>query len=323
MSVQKWQGDFNGRVYDVRSVTVVGNADNLVLGEEKGASKLNKRDKLMVSQLQEWWAKEGKEKQSQSQSEDPRGESEKELKICDIVPSNKVFNSTCTVLEQVTTKIPRCKILRVSDNTKSTIPIIFLDKDGFTLKQEVGRDVYDIFVSEHLDLLRLAKPGKLVNLTGLQCVKSQKEGEDDGYKIVINSQADANCRVISNAANKPQNQILTNVSQDSEFDRMFANAMQLPNTEDISTEMTEKHALEDSNLTDGLEKGKIVATSRIDNEGKDNDSESIHVPIFSVNSEPFVIRPCTSTDNSTSMDDENENQAQISKRLEKQWPAKR
>ena len=89
MSVQKWQGDFNGRVYDVRSVTVVGHADNLVLGEEKGASKLNKRDILMVSQLQEWWAKEGKEKQSQSQSEDPRGESEKELKICDIVPSSK------------------------------------------------------------------------------------------------------------------------------------------------------------------------------------------------------------------------------------------
>ena len=45
MAVQKWQGCLNGRVYDARSVTVVGDVNNSALASETISSN-NKRDEI-------------------------------------------------------------------------------------------------------------------------------------------------------------------------------------------------------------------------------------------------------------------------------------
>ena len=66
MSVQLYQGFRNGRVFDARSVTVVGHSEKDLSHED--CKPLNKRDGLKVKELIEWWDKEGRDKQSQSQA---------------------------------------------------------------------------------------------------------------------------------------------------------------------------------------------------------------------------------------------------------------
>jgi len=312
MAVQIWQGFPNGRVYDARSVTVVGHADILLSDMDEHTIILNKRDKIKVQELKDWWAKEGKEKQSQSQE---MHDNENQLQFCDISSTTKVFNTACTVIEQMSTKIPRCKILRVSDSTKSSIPMVVLDPDGITSKTEVGRDMQDIFVTEHLDLLRLAKNGKRVGLKGVQCVPFHTDGENNlSYKLVINSDVKADCHIISNMKQCAHNKDDLETMEDSEFDRMLANAIHLPDTEEGSSAGiigSSSGLIGKSTANAELLGGMVHPQSIKDKNLKQKDSSvekeddcDISIPVLPSNSGALVIRPCTTTDESTNIEDE-------------------
>merc|ERR1711997_996863 len=134
-----YNGYPNGRVFDARSVTVIGNVETIPLENQSDLSNLNKRYLLKLKLLQDWWTKEGKEKQSQSQELD---DNENQLRFCDIVSTTKQFNIMCTVREQITTKVAdkRCKILRVFDGTNSSLPMMYFDKDTNFLQTSTERD---------------------------------------------------------------------------------------------------------------------------------------------------------------------------------------
>ena len=312
MAVQIWQGFHNGRVFDARSVTVIGHTEILLPNMDEHNTILNKRDKNKVQELKDWWAKEGKEKQSQSEE---MNEHKDQLQFCDISATTKVFNTACTVIEQIGTKTPRCKILRVSDSTKSSIPMVFLDPDGSTLKTEVGRDMQDIFVTEHLDLLRLAKVGKKVGLKGVQCVLFHTGGQNNlSYKLVINSDVKADCHIISNTRQSMHNKDDLELMEDSEFDKMLANAIHLPDTEEESSAgvMGPSSVFIGKSSTNAqLERGIIHPQSKKDKnlnqtdsaEEKEDDCD-ISIPALPSNSGALVLRPCTITDESTNMDDD-------------------
>ena len=231
MAVQKWRGCLNGRVYDARSVTVVGDVNNSALASET-ISLNNKRDEIKVKELQEWWDNEGKQKQSQSEELH-----EMEMRFCDILPSTKQFNISCTVLDQFSTETGRCKVLRVTDNTKSTIPFISFDIARGRMSYQIGRETFDIFVTDHAELLKLAKIGKHIALKGVQCVSTQIGGDpdadvtrSDAIKLTISSHTDSSCRVLTSTSAKSQSNVGgVPYLNDSEFDRMFANAMEVPN----------------------------------------------------------------------------------------------
>ena len=295
MSVQMYQGFRNGRVFDARSVTVVGHSENNLSHDD--SAQLNQRDKLKVKELCDWWDKEGRDKQSQSQE---LKENENYIEFREITSSTKILNIRCTIVEQVPTKITRCKILRVTDNTTSNLPIVFQDRDGITLKSEMNSSIHDIFVVEYLDLLRLAKPGKNVSLKGIQCVSNTLKDESiTSYKLIINSNVKADCHIISSTEQTNSNQDNGSLD-DSEFDRMFANAIKLPNTEEgSSADITNKNHVAEGNVLDGMiNRQEKPSCSKDDNQEKTDDSEDLSVPIFPVNSGPLIVRPCESTDES-------------------------
>ena len=303
MAVQIWQGYRNGRVYDARSVTVVGHAEKELQDELTNDKDLNKRDRSKVEELQEWWSKEGKEKQSQSEELQI---DENQIQFCDIRPSNKIFNIMCKIHDQVPTKITRCKVLRVSDNTKACIPIVYLEKDGETYKTEIGRDVQDIFVTENLDLMKLAKAGKRVILKGVQCVLTSINGKSDPvYKFLINADVKSDCNVLS-ATHDLQNKDEGSMP-DSEFDRMLANAIQLPDTEESSIEVTrnKNNVSQVSEFPIDVAKLDVGHKNNTANKEKTDDSEEVSIPVFPVNTGPLIIRPCTSTDESSNTEEDN------------------
>ena len=311
MSIQMYQGFLNGRVFDARSVTVVGHSEKVTI--EKELSLLNKRDKTKLDELRKWWAKEGKEKNSQSLDVT---NTENLLEFRNITSSTTVFNIKCTVIEKISTKMTRCKILRVSDKTKSKLPMVYQEKDGITLKSKVESDVHDIFVEEHLEMLQLAKPGKMIVLNGLQCVSMTLNSSSEiAYKLVINSEVKTNCSTVSKQKQNAQNPEHSSF-QDSEFDRMFANAVKLPSTEEESScEVSNKNLVaENLNAKEMVNDENVPSCSKDNNPEKTDESEELSIPIFPVNTGPLIVQPCESTDESMTTD-KNENSDSHSRKL--------
>jgi len=236
MSIQMYQGYRTGRVFDARSVKVVGHCENVLNDEDLQA--LNKRDKIKIDELKNWWKIEGKEKNSQSQE---LTDNQNLLEFCSISSSTKVLNIACTVLEQISTKITRCKILRVTDNTKSKLPMIYQEEDGSTLNSRLDSDIHDIFVKEHLELLRLAKPGKKITLKGLQCVSKESA---NAYQLIIDSEVKADCKINSSLKQAAQMQEHESL-EDSELNRMIARAIKPQSTEEDSS-----HDVSNNNTTE-------------------------------------------------------------------------
>merc|ERR1719414_1527877 len=109
------------------------------------------------------------------------------------------------------------------------------------IKSRIDSDVHDIFVKEHLELLQLAKPGNKVMLKGVQCEYMKSV---NAYQLIIDSEVIADCKIISNntetAPKEPHDSL-----QDSELDKILANAFKMPSTdEESSLEMSNKQASE-------------------------------------------------------------------------------
>ena len=304
-----YNGYPNGRVFDARSVTVIGNVEKIPLENQSDLSNLNKRDLLKLKSLQDWWTKEGKEKQSQSQELE---DTENQLRFCDIVSTTKKFNIMCTVREQITTKVTdkRCKILRVFDGTNSSLPMMFFDKDANSLQTSTERDSYDIFVMENLDLMRLAKAGKHIHLKGVQFTETSiNEDSGTAYKLLINSDVNANCRVISSSVYDNRNNKDNGLMEDSEFDRMFANAIQLPDTEESSADFTllsisnaiNKQGTHSSQNGDP-KKSTPKKKNNLNESNSTVETDDVSRPIFPCTEGSLIIRSDTSTDDSTADD---------------------
>ena len=304
-----YNGYPNGRVFDARSVTVIGNVEKIPLENQSDLSNLNKRDLLKLKLLQDWWTKEGKEKQSQSQELE---DTENQLRFCDIVSTTKQFNIMCTVREQITTKVTdkRCKILRVFDGTNSSLPMMFFDKDANSLQTSTERDSYDIFVMENLDLMRLAKAGKHIHLKGVQFTETSiNEDSGTAYKLLINSDVNANCRVISSSVYDNRNNKDNGLMEDSEFDRMFANAIQLPDTEESSADFTllsisnaiNKQGTHSSQNGDP-KKSTPKKKNNLNESNSTVETDDVSRPIFPCTEGSLIIRSDTSTDDSTADD---------------------
>ena len=304
-----YNGYPNGRVFDARSVTVIGNVEKIPLENQSDLSNLNKRDLLKLKLLQDWWTKEGKEKQSQSQELE---DTENQLRFCDIVSTTKKFNIMCTVREQITTKMTdkRCKILRVFDGTNSSLPMMYFDKDANFLQTSTERDSYDIFVMENLDLMRLAKAGKHIHLKGVQFTETSiNEDSGTAYKLLINADVNANCRVISSSVYDNRNNKDNGLMEDSEFDRMFANAIQLPDTEESSADFTllaisnaiNKQGTH-SSQNDDPKKSTPKKTNNLHESNSTVETDDVSRPIFPCTEGSLIIRSDTSTDDSTADD---------------------
>ena len=309
MSVQMYNGYPNGRVFDARSVTVIGNVEKIPLENQSDLSNLNKRDLLKLKLLQDWWTKEGKEKQSQSQELE---DTENQLRFCDIVSTTKQFNIMCTVREQITTKVTdeRCKILRVFDGTNSRLPMRFVDKDTNSWQTSTERDSYDIFVMENLDLMKLAKAGKHIHLKGIQLTETTiNENSGTAYKLLINSDVNANCRVISSSVYDNRNNKDNELMEDSEFDRMFANAIQLPDTEESSADFTllaisnaiNKQGTYSSQNGDP-KKSTPKKKNNLNESNSTVETDDVSRPIFPCTEGSLIIRSDTSNDDSTADD---------------------
>ena len=304
-----YNGYPNGRVFDARSVTVIGNVEKIPLENQSDLSNLNKRDLLKLKLLQDWWTKEGKEKQSQSQELE---DTENQLRFCDIVSTTKQFNIMCTVREQITTKMTdkRCKILRVFDGTNSSLPMMYFDKDANFLQTSTERDSYDIFVMENLDLMKLAKAGKHIHLKGVQFTETSiNEDSGTAYKLLINSDVNANCRVISSSVYDNRNNKDNGLMEDSEFDRMFANAIQLPDTEESSADFTllsisnaiNKQGTHSSQNGDP-KKSTPKKKNNLNESNSTVETDDVSRPIFPCTEGSLIIRSDTSTDDSTADD---------------------
>ena len=294
MSIQMYQGYRNGRVFDARSVKVVGHCENVVNDEDFQA--LNKRDKIKIDELKKWWEREGKEKNSQSQE---LADNQNLLEFCNITSSTKGLNIACTVLEQISTKIIRCKILRVTDNTKSKLPMIYQEEDGSTLNSRLDSDIHDIFVKEHLELLRLAQPGKKIMLKGLQCVFKESA---KAYQLIIDSEVKADCKIISSLNQAAQNQEHESL-EDSELNRMIARAMKPQSTEeDSSHDVSNNNLIEQRNGSDVVNLENRCLGSKNNSQEKAANSENFvptdEIPSFPVNAGSLIVTPRDSTDDS-------------------------
>ena len=294
MAIQIYQGFRNGRVFDARSVKVVGHCENVV--NDKDVQALNKRDKTKIEELKKWWKREGKEKNSQSQE---LIDNQNLLEFCSITSSTKVLNIACTVLEQISTKIIRCKILRVTDNTKSKLPMTYQEEDGSTLKSRLDSDIHDIFVKEHLELLRLAKPGKKIMLQGLQCVSTESA---NAYQLIIDSEVKADCKIISSLNQEAQKQIHESL-EDSELDRMIARAIKPQSTEeDSSHDVSNNNTTEKRIDSDVANLENRCVGSKNNSQEKAVNSENFvptdEIPIFPVNAGSLILTPRDSTDDS-------------------------
>ena len=304
-----YNGYPNGRVFDARSVTVIGNVEEIPLKNKSDLSNMNKRDLLKMKLLQDWWTKEGKEKQSQSQELE---DTENQLRFCDIVSTTKQFNIMCTVREQITTKVTdkKCKILRVFDGTNSSLPMMFFDKDANSLQTSAERDSYDIFVMENLDLMRLAKAGKHIHLKGVQLTETSiNQNSGTAYKLLINSDINSNCRVISSSVYDNRNNKNNELMEDSEFDRMFANAIQLPDTEESSADFTLlaiSNAINKQSTHSSQNGDPKKSTPKKKNNFNESNStvetDDVSRPIFPCTEGSLIIRSDTSTDDSTADD---------------------
>ena len=294
MSIQLYQGFRNGRVFDARSVKVVGHCENVV--SDKDFQALNKRDKTKIEELKKWWKREGKEKNSQSQE---LTDNQNLLEFCSITSSTKILNIACTVLEQISTKIIRCKILRVTDNTKSKLPMIYQEEDGSTLKSRLDSDIHDIFVKEHLELLRLAKRGKKIMLKGLQCVSQESA---NAYQLIIDSEVKADCKIISSLNQTAQIQEHESL-EDSELSRMIARAIKPQSTEeDSSHDVSNNNTTEKRNGSDVVNLENRGLGSKNNSQEKAVNSENFvptdEIPIFPVNAGSLIVTPRDSTDDS-------------------------
>ena len=296
MAVQKWQGDFNGRVYDARSVRVVGDVHPSHYANEENSPVQNKRDKIYVKQLQRWWEREGQQKQTQSQSEELHPNLD--ARFVDVVPSTTLINLSVTVIDQIQTGA--FSVLKVSDGTKCTMATLYFNKSQKGIEQQYGSTSHDIFVEGHKELLKLAKIGKTVHLKGVQVDQCESvSGEGVVSKFIIDHKVEACCQVVKNAD--------SSIMDDSELNRLIAHALEVPNAQPTASdsEIGQSCQLEANKDPQPLQKASECNENSNERRILVEDSEdgAFSVPIFPANEEELDVREHSRVEDSSNVSD--------------------